>query len=217
MKKRITVSILFSLLTKAGFCQQDTWDIPATEILISQNKTNYSDHKTAKNNQLTSQATVSLWKKSTNQYKTVSDFIDKRLTSAFIVVADVSTLYNIYNQLSEMIEYERKSLEIVKKHPWTAAYMIGEQRRIINSGHDLFNYMSLLVISYNDLSKMKVSARKAIFHGIDLQLGVLRARCYSMYCMLNRLDITSEIGKTKPVQWVNKDEQIVKDILKNLK
>jgi hypothetical protein len=95
--------------------------------------------------------------------------------------------------------------------------MASQQSAIINSGNDLFNYISLLVMSYGDISKMKVSARKVIFHSIDLQVSVLKGRCYSMYCMMKRLDLTSEIRKSKPVQMVNKDQQIIKDILKNIK
>src|SRR3954464_11882552 len=164
MGKRLAIVVIFIYTTEASFGQQEIWDIPATEQMISHNKQNYSDHKEAKNNQLASQATVAAWNSSTNQFKTVSDFIDKRLTSAFIVVADVTTLYNIYRQLSEMMQYEAKSLEIVRHHPWLASYLAGEQTKIIKSGTDLFNYISLLVLSYGEISKMKVSARKVVFH-----------------------------------------------------
>lgn len=217
MRKRFAIMVLMIFIAEINYAQQDIWDIPATEQMISHNKQNYSDHQEAKNNQLASQATVLEWKNSTNQFKTVSDFIDKRLTSAFIVVADVTTLYNIYSQLAEMMQYEGKSLEIVKRHSWAATYMASEQAKIIKSGTDLFNYISLLVLSYGEISKMKVSARKVVFHSIDLQVGVLKARCYSMYNMMKRLDLTSEIRKSKPVQIINKDQQIIKDIFRNIK
>jgi hypothetical protein len=217
MRKRFAIVVIFIYTAETSFAQQDIWDIPATEQMISHNKKNYSDHKEAKNNQLASHATVAAWKSSTNQFKTVSDFIDKRLTSAFIVVADVTTLYNIYRQLSEMMQYEAKSFEIVRQHPWTASYLTSEQVKIIKSGTDLFNYISLLVLSYWDISKMKVSARKVVFHSIDLQVGVLKARCYSMYNMMKRLEWTTEIKKSKPVQMINKDKQIIQDILRNIK
>lgn len=217
MKKSFTILAALLSISTIDYAQQDTWDVPATELMISHNKQNYSDHQDVKNNQFASQATVSVWKNSTNQFKTLSDYIDKRLTSAFIVVADVTTLYNIYSQLSEMITYEQKSLVIAKRHPWAAPLLASEQAAIINSGNDLFSYISLLIMSYGDISKMKVSARKVIFHSIDLQVGVLKARCYSMYAMMKRLDLTSEIRKSKPVQMINKDQQIIKDILKNIK
>jgi hypothetical protein len=217
MKKKFTITLVFVSMALISYAQTDTWDIPATEQMIGHNKQNYSDHNDAKNNQVISQATVSNWKNSTNQFKSLSDYIDKRLTSAFIVIADVTTLYNIYNQLAEMMDYEQKSFAIVKRHPWAVPLMVSEQTRIIKSGNDLFNYISLLVLSYGDISKMKVSARKVIFHSIDLQVGVLKARCYSMYNMMKRLDLTSEIRNSKPGQMINKDKQIIRDILKNFK
>jgi hypothetical protein len=38
-----------------------------------------------------------------------------------------------------------------------------------------------------------------------------------MYNMMKRLDLTSEIRKSKPIQMINTDKQIIKDILKNIK
>lgn len=209
--------ITFIAFAQSSSGQQNIWDVPATEEMISHNKKNYSDHQDARNNQVISQGTVSTLKSSTNKFKTLSDFIDKRLSSAFIVITDVATLYNIYNQLADMMEYEQRSLVIAKRHPWALSIMANEQEQIIKSGTELFNYMSLLVLSYGDISKMKVSARKVVFHSINLQLSVLKGRCYSMYCTMQRLDLTSTIRNSKPGQIVNKDKQIVTDILKNIK
>lgn len=201
----------------AQLAQQDVWDVLATELMISHNKKNYADHEQVTTNQVVSQSTVSVWKSTTNQFKTLSDLLDRRLTSAFIIAADVTTLYNIYAQLSEMIAYEGKALNIARKHPWLTPVLIKEQNKILQSSTDLFDYLSLVVLSYGDISKMKASARKVIFREIDMQIGVLKGRCYSLYLMMKRFDITSQIRNTKGGQFINKDAQIVKDILKNIK
>jgi hypothetical protein len=78
MNKRLAIMALTLSIAQALYGQQDTWDIPVTEQMISQNKQNYSDHQEVKNNQIVSQATVSRWKSSTNQFKTLSDYIDIR-------------------------------------------------------------------------------------------------------------------------------------------
>lgn len=217
MKSKLTLLLILLFTFKINYAQQDVWDIPATEVMIAHNKKNFSDHEESRNNQMLSQGTVLSWKKTTNQFKSLSDFIDKRLTSAFIVVADATTLYHIYNQLKEMTTYERKALEIAYRHPWTAPILASEEIKIVKSGTELFNYLSLIVLSYGDISKMKVSARKIIFHQIELQVAVLRARCYSLYNMMKRLDLATEIKNSKPGQIINKDAQIIKDILNNFK
>lgn len=215
--KKSFLVIVVLLTTKSVSAQQNVWDIPATELMISHNKQNFSDHQTIRNNQIVSEGTVKSWKNSTNNFKTLSDFIDKRLTSAFIIVADAVTLYNIYDQLSEMMDYEAKALDIAYRHPWAISILSSQEGKIIKSGSQLFNYISLIAISYGDISKMKASARKVIFHEISLQISVLKAQCYSLYNLMKRLDLASEVGKTKPGTFINKDAQIVKDILKNLK
>jgi hypothetical protein len=217
MKAKLSILAFLLIGFLSGFSQQNVWDVAATEVMIAHNKKNFEDHEEVRNNQIVSQGTVAGWKNTTNQFKTFSDFIDKRLTSAFIVVADVTTIYNVYSQLSEMMEYEKKSMQIAYRHPWTAPFMASAQAQIIKSGNDLFNYLSLLVISYGDLSKMKVASRKKIFHEIDLQVSVLKARCYSMYNMMQRLDLTTEIKNSKPGGMINKDAQLIKDILNHFK
>lgn len=211
------LSILLVFSANTLFAQGDTWDIPATELMISHNRINFSDHEQVTANQVVSEGTVSGWKGSTARFKSLSDVVDKRLTSAFIVVADASTLYNIYNQLSEMINYENMALKIAYKYPWLAPVLTKEEGKILKSGTDLFDYLSLIILSYGDLSKMKVSARKVIFREIDMQIAVLKGRCYSLYQMMNRFDATEQIRNTKPSIYINKDAQLVKDILKNLK
>lgn len=209
------LSCCFSL--SAATAQQDTWDVTATEILIDHNKKNFSDHKEVTRNQLASQGTVTIWKKTTDKFKSLADEIDKRLTSPFIIAADVTTMYAIYSRLREMLDYQQKALDIAKEYPWVLPILVEHETAIYKSGEDLVQYITLLVMSYGDLSKMKVSARKVVYHEIYLQINVLAGRCYSLYLTMKHFDLAQRIRNTKGAIMVNRDIQLVKDILNRLK
>src|SRR3954462_4399993 len=93
--------ITLALVNSSG-AQVNYWDMPTTEYLIQHNTDNYTDHKAFKDNQVESQATVSQWKNITLKLKNLTDSIDQRLSSFFIITADVSTVIAIYTALNDM-------------------------------------------------------------------------------------------------------------------
>lgn len=216
MKAPVLLILSFaSVLPASG--QQDTWDVAATEVMIKTNKRHYSDHKEATTNQLASQASVATWKVGNNRLKNLADLLDSRLTSAAIVAADATTLYNIYRAVDEMITLQQQALRIAYKYPWLAPMVVQHERKIIDDAQDLASYITLLVLSYGELSKMKVAARKTLFHEIDLQLRELTGRCHSLYYSLKAFDAGQQIKNTRAGILVNRDAQLIKDILNKLK
>jgi hypothetical protein len=199
------------------YAQPNEWDVPTTEILISHNKQNYSDHQQAAANQLVSQGTVSWWKSTTNTFNNLTNSIDKRLTSFYIITADAGTVYNIATRLSEMASLEEKSIELSYQYPFTVPILISDEDKIISSGTSLFEYLSLMVISYDAISKMQVSARTIIYREITDQLNILSAECNSLYLFMERVQLSDLLKNGKAYQLINKDDQLVKDILKNMK
>ncbi len=216
MKLQLVTCLLLAVhLHAVG--QQDTWDMAATEVLIKANKRNYSDHKEATTNQLASQTSVATWKRGNNKFKNLADLLDNRLTSVAIAAADATTLYNIYRALNEMITLQQQALSIAYKYPWLAPVVVQHEQRIIDDAQDLASYITLLVLSYGELSRMKVAARKTLFHEIDLQLRELTGRCHSLYYSLKAFDAGQQIKNTKVGILVNRDAQLIKDILNKLK
>lgn len=195
--------------------QPNYWDMPTTEYLIAHNQGNYKDHKDFKNNQVVSQGTVSKWKNITYKLKSLTDSIDKRLSSFFIITADASTVLAIYTALKDMYAYQSESIKIGYKYPYTIPVLISRENEIIASSSSLISFLTLIVNSYSDISKMKVSDRNIIYHEIRMELDVVRLRCYSMLLQMKQIDFVNVLKGTKPYRFVNNDVQLVKSILKN--
>ncbi len=206
---------IFLAAAKPGNAQVNYWDMPTTEYLIQHNMDNYKDHKDFKVNQVESQATVSQWKTLTYKLKNLTDSIDQRLSSVFIITADVSTAIAIYTALNNMYSYQSQSMAIALKYPYTIPVIIKRENEILASASSFVSYLTLITSSYTDISKMKVSDRNIIYREIRSELEVVRLRCYSMLQQMKQVDFVEILKQTGPVKYVNNDARLVKDILKN--
>lgn len=207
----ILINVLFAS------AQLNTWDVPVTEILIGHNKKNYADHAQVRDNQVVLTATVNRWRKTQEDFKNIVNKIDRHLNQAFIIAADITTLYNLYKAMDEMVEYQGYSLQLIIKYPWAAKRYYDKQVTIYQSAVELVQFLFLIVSSYGDINKMQVSSREMIFSEIYSLVNVLKAKCFSLYQMLRQIDLAETYKNTKLYQFLNKDKQIVEDILNQFK
>jgi hypothetical protein len=208
LKASAFLVIMLVLGVTGVHAQPNYWDMPTTEYLIEQNQKNYDDHKDFKSNQVVSQGTVNQWKNITFKLKNLTDSIDKRLSSFFIITADASTVLAIYTGLKDIYAYQSESIKLGYKYPYTIPVLISRQNEIIVSASSFVSFLTLIVNSYSDISKMKVSDRNIIYREIRMELD-------SMLLQMKQIDFANVLKGTKPYKFVNNDAQLVKSILKN--
>ncbi len=200
-----------------SYAQTKVWDMALSQILVEQNKRNYRDNTQALSNQLVSHATVLKWKQTQDNFKKIVDKIDKHLTTAFIIAADITTMYNIYKSLDEMVEYQEKSFKIVYKYPWAAMWFYEKQVDVYKSAADLVRFMMVIVLSYGDINKMKVSSRETVFRELNTLVAVLRAKCFSLYQKMRQVEFAQLYKNTKAYEFYNKDKEKVQEIINDIK
>ena len=208
----VTVMVI-SLQLQAQLGSVNTWDVPLTEVLISHSKKNDAAHKDMRNNQAVSTATVSQWKNRQNDFKQLVDKIDQRLSSVFIVLADVAMLYEVSASFQEMIDYQQKTFELLLRYPYGAPLVLGQQQQLYREALELFSFVQLMVLSYGELTKMKVSSRQAIYRQLRDQVYVLRSRCYGIYQLMKKMDFAQVLQNTPVYQFIQKDKAIVNQII----
>ena len=217
MKKYFFVFCIVLLSHQSGFAQPNIWDVPLTESLISHNKNNYADHKEARDNQLVSAVTVSSWKKAKDNFKQLVDKIDMRLTQSFIIIADATTLYNTITALKEIVDYQEQAFILLSKYPFAVQLFYQREIDVVKSAIELYSFIYLMVVSYGDISKMQVSSRQTVFREMNTMINVLRAKAYSLVQKLKQIEFAEIYKGTQVWQFINKDKEIVNDILKNFK
>jgi hypothetical protein len=217
MKKYFFAFSILLFTNKASIAQPNIWDVPLTESLISHNQHNYADHKEARDNQLVSAATVSSWKKAKDNFKQLVDKIDQRLTQSFIIIADATTLYNTITALKEIADYQEQAFILLSKYPFAMPIFYQREVDLVKTAVELYSFIYLIVVSYGDISKMQVSSRQTVFREMNTMMNVLKAKAYSLVQKLQQIDFAEILKGTLVGQYINKDGQIVKDILSNFK
>ena len=150
--------------------QPNIWDIPATEALIAHNKTNFADNKTVKNNQLESTVTVGVLKNTKDKCKRLIDSLDKRLNSLYIILADATLAIQVSQIMKDILEYQSESFQLVLKYPYASFLYYNNQQKIIDDAGSVFNLIYMVILSYGDIGKMKVSERKIVYTQIIMQI-----------------------------------------------
>lgn len=197
--------------------QPNIWDIPATEALISHNKTNFSDNKTAKENQLKSTVTVGILKRTKDKCKQLIASLDKRMNSLYIILADATLAIQVSKILTDIYEYQSESFQLVLKYPYSAFLYYNNQQRIIKDAESLLNLIYMVVLSYGDIGKMKVSERKIVYTHIIMQMGYLRAKCSVLDEQLKMIDFSETYKNSKGWNYIDMDKSKVNEILNTWK
>lgn len=217
MKKYFFAFCILVSASQSGLAQPNIWDVPLTESLISHNQHNYADHKEARDNQLVSAATVSSWKKAKDNFKQLVDKIDQRLTQSFIIIADATTLYNTITALKEIVDYQEQAFILLSKYPFAMPIFYQREVDLVKNAVELYSFIYLIIVSYGDISKMQVSSRQTVFREMNMMMNVLKAKAYSLVQKLQQIDFAEILKGTLVGQYINKDGEIVKDILNNFK
>lgn len=211
----IILIIAFSSLRAEA--QPNIWDIPATEALISHNKTNFSDNKTAKENQLKSTVTVGVLKNTKDKCKQLIDSLDKRLNSLYIILADATFAIQVSKILADIYEYQAESFQLILTYPYAAFLYYNNHQRIIKDAESLLSLIYMVSLSYDDIGKMKVSERKIVYTHIIMQMGYLRAKCSALDGQLKMIDFSETYKNSKGWNYINMDKNKVDEILNNWK
>ncbi|MDQ2719384.1 MAG: hypothetical protein M3Z26_06425 [Bacteroidota bacterium] len=197
--------------------QPNIWDIPATEALIAHNKTNFADNKAVKNNQLKSTLTVGILKNTKDKCKRLIDSLDKRLNSLYIILADAVLAIQVSNIMRDILEYQGESFQLVLKYPYASFLYYNNQQKIIDDARSVFSLIYMVILSYGDIGKMKVSERKIVYTQIVMQLGYLRAKCSALNEQLKMIDFSETYKNSGGFRYIDMDKDKVNQIINDWK
>lgn len=217
MKNILCTILIVSLSFMRVGAQPNIWDIPATEALIAHNKTNFSDNKTVKNNQLKSTVTVGVLKNTKDKCKLLIDSLDKRLNSLYIILADATLAVQVSQIMKDIFEYQAESFQLVLKYPYVSFLYYNNQQKIIDDARSVVNLIYMVILSYGDIGKMKVSERKIVYTQIIMQLAFLKAKCNALNGQLKMIDFSETYKDSRGFQYIDMDKAKVNQIINDWK
>ena len=221
MKQEIILRFLtIVLLLRSGIYtngQPNIWDIPATEALIAHNQTNFLDNKTVNQNQATSTVTVGVLKSTKDKCKQLMDSLDRRLNSLYIILADVTLAIQVASIMSDVFQYQAEAFQLALEYPFAGFLYYNNQQKIIRDLGNVFNLIYLVVLSYGDISKMKVGERKIVYTQIISEMGYLRALCSALVGQLQMIDFSEKYKTSSGWNYIDMDKGKATQILNDWK
>jgi hypothetical protein len=211
----ILSTLLFSSLS--SIAQQDTWDVGLTEALIARNKQEHAERSSLRDKQLLTSLQVQGWKERQTEFRQLMAAADKRLTSVFILLADVTLVYETVAAFREMFDLQQQSFQIIARHPQALLSAYSQQQRIIQDAEDLLRFGHLVVAGHGELGRMKTASRQAVYRELRDKVQVLRMRCKAMHASLQQFDLADALKNQPALAFIARDKAIVDDIIRQFK
>jgi hypothetical protein len=211
---------LFSFLLLASLgakCQQDTWDVGLTEALIARNKQEHAERRSLRDNQLFTTLQVQGWKQRQDEFRRLMAAADQRLTSVFILIADVTLVYETAAAFREMFDLQQQSFQIIVRHPQSLLAAYAQQERIMEDATDLLRFGHLVVAGHGELGRMKTASRQAVYRELRDKVQALRLRCKAMHASLQQFDLADALKNQPALAFIARDKAIVDDIIRQFK
>lgn len=211
----ILSTLLFSCLS--SIAQQDTWDVGLTEALIARNKQEHAERSSLRDKQLLTSLQVQGWKERQTEFRQLMAAADKRLTSIFILIADVTLVYETAAAFKEMFDLQQQSFQIIARHPQALLTAYAQQEKIIDDAADLLRFGHLVVAGHGELGRMKTASRQAVYRELRDKVQVLRMRCKAMHASLQQFDLADALKNQPALAFIARDKAIVDDIIRQFK
>ena len=211
---------LFSFLLLASLgakSQQDTWDVGLTEALIARNKQEHAERSTLRDNQSLTTLQVQAWKQRQDEFRKLMAAADQRLTSVFILIADVTLVYETAAAFREMFDLQQQSFQIIVRHPQSLLAAFAQQKSIIEDAADLLRFGHLVVAGHGELGRMKTASRQAVYRELRDKVQTLRLRCKAMHASLQQFDLADALKNQPALAFIARDKAIIDDIIRQFK
>lgn len=213
MKKVVAFALtIFWILPVSG--QKRFFDPTNTQLLVWKNKKDYDDNKEGKKNQEVETVSMTKLKSVGEKCKQVFDYLDNKISKAFIVIADVYTAKEIAESIKRCYDYQSKILYWVSKKPWLAVVYYNYEAKIIKDVKSLIALTSLCVITYAQISKMSVANRRIVYAQIEQEMKRIEFKSMGLAALCQMAAYGENLRSFKVLQPYFNDKEAVERVIK---
>lgn len=206
------------LVCCAASAQMSVWDLPKTEILISQNVAEHGRQLTLRNNQWQMTATQVLAKKQADKFKQQVAAIHQRFQNTMALFSDLALLTNLATVVENIYRDENKLVSLAANFPLYGPLVLEEQLVLVDKATSLVGLVAAFVYIGTDLTQMDAADRHTIVAYTlekfqDIQ-KILDGTITAIHQCINQT-LINPLNTWKG--FVNRDKQQFSNILRQLK
>lgn len=192
------------------------FDKPTVQALVNQNKDNFSQKQEEKRLQQRITAATLVLKEQQDKVTTMYTKLMQQVNSVFIFVADATTVAKTISLLTDLVKLQAECVDLARRDPILIPFVMNNEVKVIQEATKLVTFLSLIVSSYSDLSKMDIASRRIIYTEVNGILNQMLWRTYSIKYALEQNNLKDRIKNSRFGGWINRDVQIVEDIMREL-
>jgi hypothetical protein len=215
--KSVISLLLFFFFSVSVFSQKKVLDVAGMDLRIAHSRSENGRQETGLTNQTTNTALEETNRSQTKKYKEKAKGIQERLKKLSILLdvykvgqEGVKITNNIKDQQSYIIAE-------IAKSPYLIFLQINQIQEMATQVELLGRYLAGAILTGADIYAMENSDRKVITTFILDELRAIEFTSWQMYSTISRIRMNQKLKANAFKNWINKDKQIVKEIIENAK
>ena len=143
--------------------------------------------------------------------------LKQRFEKFSILIDVVKVGQEASRSLSNIKKYQTYTINSVADNPSLINTVTEETTYFIDEAESIIRYLVAVSLSYGQVMGMDNGDRKVIMNFIVAELRSLERRSQNMYLAIKRVQLKNRLEAEAFKYYVNKDVELVKDIIKNAK
>lgn len=175
----ILLAIVSFLFTSCGGTRKVV-DYTVISTLVEIHKKESDNYRGHKEREGVNAGLQKLVTKTQNEYREISDKIEKRYTDVSILIAHVGKLPQIITLMNDIVDYQSQALTMVQGNPEFVLIAINTEILVTKRVTRLYKYVYLNAIIGTDINKMPMAKRFEIVDHVITELRIIRGLCYGV-------------------------------------
>lgn len=226
MKKKIFLTVLipvvYVLITSSGGGSTPAWQkenvsFPMMDLEINATMKEHDRQKEMRQKQTLN---ASIETANDSQWKNFKDKVTKiqdRLRIVSFAIQAVPTGIAMTREINKITDDQTAIINEISTAPYSIIAVLPSQVQFVNDLQMVTRLVIGIIVSYGAINQMEKSERKIL---LDYALGEVKSiRRNSTHMLLKIRDIKAKVLRNKRAfqYYVNRDKQVVKDIMTNIK
>lgn len=215
MKKTLLIILLalFSHIAKS----KDYISYYLIHVAVDHTLKEHERQKSIRNNQavVTAEEEINRGKMSSfnRKYKQVKE----RLNSLSLLFDGAFMSMEAYPLLNSIVKTQQDIVREVQAAPYLIPLAISSEAQFVEKARSIIMFLTGLALTYGDINQMKAGDRKMLLHHAIDELYLLDGISTGLLNTINNIKLAQQLKKAQFETWVNRDKEIINDIITNAK
>ncbi|QOR74617.1 hypothetical protein IMZ16_04060 [Cruoricaptor ignavus] len=152
-----------------------------------------------------------------NKLKKVSTKIQERLRFVDFALQGIPTGYKLYLEFKDIKEIEQEIIKEIEDTPYAAIVALKDQIEFADQVQMISRFLIGIVSSYGAINQMEKAERQILLNHALNEVWNLKSSAYNTLFLVRDFKKTVRFKAFSIKYYVNRDIQIVKDIMKDIK